>query len=687
MSLKRIACLSAGLIFSISSVLAGPVLHWSFDQEGGKTCADAVAGRQLELRGNIGFGAGVRGRSFILDGLTSMGVLGAGKQPSIAGPFTVETWVALGAYPMRCTAIVDLHPSDQAGFLFGIDAHGRPMLGLRAGEAWQSVTARENIPLRQWHHVAAVFDAATISLYLDGRQVASQAVKGSFVPATNLDLLVGRYRTEQQPEGPVRPDSTGVVFDFLDGALDDLTIYGEPLTQAALAEHYKGAKVPADVPLPPRVLPSGPPGRGPFGAFYTHLKFYPQWDDPWRVGEYADVVVRFDEAPIRFVFWRGTSYIPNWVTENGIWYNNEFTETWTGVKGCGEPMSDKQCKFSHVRILENSPARAVVHWRYALVDVFYTQARLDPTTGWGDWTDEVYTIYPDGTSVREITLHSTHPEEPHEWQESIVVMGPGFSPDNSLDPAGVTLVDAAAQSATYSWEHSTPPAKPGKPAHPCIQVINTKSHYRPFAIVRPQDNPDFDVYAGEIRRDVTIYPWWNHWPAATIPSDGRYAMAADRPSHSSLTHLFWDAYQKGPQWMRKIMLAGLTDQAATNLLGLARSWSHPAELKVTGGNFQSEGYDPAQKAYVLTSTSPTTSPVQIELAASQESPVINPAFVVKNWGEAEPKLSLNGVEIPPGTQFRVGHRNTLEGSDLIVWLRLEQASTCSLKLQAPDLPR
>ncbi len=138
--------------------------------------------------------------------------------------------------------------------------------------------------------------------------------------------------------------------------------------------------VPSLVPLAPRVLPTGPPGPGPFGAFYTRLKFYPQWDATWRVSDLADVVVRFDSLPIRFVFWRGTSYVPHWVTENGIWYNNEFNETWTGVKGCGEPMSDKQCRYSHVRVIESTDARAVVHWRYALADVFYTIARTDPAT-------------------------------------------------------------------------------------------------------------------------------------------------------------------------------------------------------------------------------------------------------------------------------------------------------------------
>ena len=34
------------------------------------------------------------------------------------------------------------------------------------------------------------------------------------------------------------------------------------------------------------------------------------------------------------------------------------------------------------------------------------------------------------------------------------------------------------------------------------------------AIARWQDEPSFDVYSGEVRRDVSAYPWWNHWPTA-----------------------------------------------------------------------------------------------------------------------------------------------------------------------------
>ena len=84
-------------------------------------------------------------------------------------------------------------------------------------------------------------------------------------------------------------------------------------------------------------LPAGPEGPGPFGAFYTRLRYSEAWERPWRVGDVADVLVRFEDGGHRFVFWRGTSYIPCWVTQNGIWYTNEFCETDRGgTEGCAD---------------------------------------------------------------------------------------------------------------------------------------------------------------------------------------------------------------------------------------------------------------------------------------------------------------------------------------------------------------
>lgn len=59
------------------------------------------------------------------------------------------------------------------------------------------------------------------------------------------------------------------------------------------------------------------------------------------------------------------------------------------------PKSDKKSKYSSVKIVESNDARVVVQWRYAIVDVLGTFAFEDPVTGWGDWTNETFTIYPD----------------------------------------------------------------------------------------------------------------------------------------------------------------------------------------------------------------------------------------------------------------------------------------------------
>ena len=83
-------------------------------------------------------------------------------------------------------------------------------------------------------------------------------------------------------------------------------------------------------------------------------------------------------------------------------------------------MSDKQSRYSHVGILESSDARVVVHWRYALAEVEHHKgAHPDPLTGWFDWADEYWTVYPDGVAVRKQVIHSTDTSKPLEWQETI----------------------------------------------------------------------------------------------------------------------------------------------------------------------------------------------------------------------------------------------------------------------------
>jgi hypothetical protein len=327
----------------------------------------------------------------------------------------------------------------------------------------------------------------------------------------------------------------------------------------------------------------------------------------------------------------------------------------------------------------------VVLWRYGLTDNWYRFAFVDPETGWGDWTAETYTIYPNMVGVREDKLISNAPRAAHEWQESIMVMGPGQRPDEVLEFAALSLANMKGESHTYSWEHKTPPFLPKDPPNANIQVVNTQSKYRPFSVVRPQDDPHIDIYAGEIRRDVCVFPWWNHWPVAPRPTDGRWAMYDDRASHASLSHWNWGAYETTDNSMTKIMLNGLTTKTVKELLPLAKSWSNPAKIEIKGDDFVSEGYDPTDLAYHVRIKEPLESvKLEMKVRANDDSPLVNPAFVVNNWGDSNVELKLNGRTLKRGKDFRFGHRDRLEATDLIVWVRYESQEDTAFVISSAE---
>jgi arylsulfatase A-like enzyme len=68
-----------------------------------------------------------------------------------------------------------------------------------------------------------------------------------------------------------------------------------------------------------------------------------------------------------------------------------------------------------------------------------------------------------------------------------------------------------------------------------------------------------------------MFPWWNHWPVSQqIRSNGRWAVAPDRVSHSSLAHIqSWQPFEETAAGITMLMLNGLTDKSGAELLPLA----------------------------------------------------------------------------------------------------------------------
>ncbi|TMU54616.1 LamG domain-containing protein [Flagellimonas algicola] len=719
-----IALFLISLTYSWSQV--NPIQHFDFDKirverqkanlERGETYVPKevfayvteASGKEHNLNGKYYKSVpGVKGNAVLLDGYTAyVNIEEEFDEEADAAirdeltEFTVESWVALGAYPKNFCSIFNhrrpLSDGSTEGYSLELDSWGRPVLKLGTYEGkMETVMSDKQLELNAWTHVAGTYSpAGGMTLYINGEQVANRKFEGTFSTINyhgDVEKLIGRSRVAARPTGTIRPEGTEKSLTYLDGILDELKLYDKSLDAKTIATAYKKESKSLSAPaLPKRKFPSGPQSPGVFRAVNTTLEYYPGWDAPWAVDKHADVVVQFDETDCKFVFWRGTGYIPSWVSENGIFFNNGFNEGWNDHGSC-EPMSDKKTKYSSVKIIESTPARVVVQWRYGLVDVVGNFAFEDPQTGWGDWTNETYTIYPDMSAVREDVLLSNAPNAAHEWQESMVVMEPGQRPESVLEFEALTVSNIGGDSKTYSWEHQAPPLWPPYPQNITNQIVNTKSKYKPFSSLRPQDiagginggqPASMDVYAGELRRNISVFPWWNHWPVATRPTDGRFAMVADRGSHASLSHYFWNAYKTTDRSMTKIMLCGMTDQNIETVVKQNKSWSNPAAISL-GDNASKAYYKPEEKAYTIALDDQVPS-LAITLDASKESPVLNPAFVVENWGQRNlSSIEVNG-EALNAKDGRYGFKNSLNSVDLIVWVKAESDAPITIDIAAQN---
>jgi hypothetical protein len=135
--------------------------------------------------------------------------------------------------------------------------------------------------------------------------------------------------------------------------------------------------------------------------------------------------------------------------------------------------------------------------------------------------------------------------------------------------------------------------------------------------------------------------------------------------------------------MTKIMLHGLTNKPAAELAVLAKSWLSAPSLEIASEDFVSQGYDRDQRAFVIDRKSyKPNGALKFSFRATQDSPLVNPAFVVKKWGDAEPHLKIDGKNVGWGPDFRYGRVDSLDGDNLVVWMKLESTKLITFEVDS-----
>ena len=651
------------------------IRNWRFDEGAGGATTEEKSGKACDIGGTAAYWRmGVSGNCLSFDSYSSAVTLPAPQSPQLKDEFTVSAWIAIQEYPFNLAAIVD-HMDGNKGYLLGVTAKGQIEFKIGNGETVQSAIT-DRVPLYEWVHVTAVAKGGADGvIYLNGKPVATATNVSAFVDATNTDLTIGMTRSLRQfPQFAERPVTkqfqTTMAFS---GLIDEVKIFDQALSESEVNGEYVALKPAESRPLKPWVLPAGPEVSSGFRAEYTKLSYSPEWDGLWRVGEDADIVVTFADKPWRYVFWRGTRYLPSLVTgfgSDGIWSNDQGPERYDGQ--CYEHMSDMLCRFSNARIIHRSDARIVVHWRNSSASIAYRWPALD-TNGWGIWTDEYWTIYPDGVSIRHQLVHNnTDKPITAELNQNEILCHPGQTTEDVMNDDGVILLNPNGQTRTIS--RTSPPAKKGE-GDWNLQLINLKGRTKQFEI------GEIGAY-GEtcLHRDVW-WRGWNHYPVQVIPSDGTRVKTYDRPS-STCPATFNELRHMDGNNIEAMVMYGLTDKTPGDLTVLNRSWNFAPEVSETNGCVYL-GYDRPERAFKFKKTAER---IAFTLRASKEQPLENPAFVIANWGSSDPKISLkvNGRKKSSSKDYRTGIEMDIDGTyTLVVWMPSSATETVSVEVEQP----
>lgn len=381
----------------------------------------------------------------------------------------------------------------------------------------------------------------------------------------------------------------------------------------------------------------------PFTKSGTHRPaVFGATEGEYQYGGLSDHAIRIHyPSGIEFVFWRLANYGPWWDLDQ-LAVNHEHVECWgSGTQGCCEIMQDRECRYSSVRLVENSPVRVVVHWRYALSDAHYT-------IHMNEWVDEYYYFYPDSVCVREIRLWANS-SKPHEFFEILLVRPPGVELMQLFEAPLATMytLDGRSQNTDWFWEHSMEAYYNFlESAEDFVFQLHPKDRPQPFVVLSFRDEilPGVSAHSVDLcspRRSIDRGDGRGHWPASKYAIDGYNWVGNDRPRHGNIGSIHAehiDLHNNPNVWT---VLLGLEEPESGKSFRNASAWIHPAKLVCLTENAVSRGYNHQQRAHMLKVNSEQS---RLTLELSSDNGVYNPVLIVDGWDRLL-SMQLNGTPV------------------------------------------
>lgn len=489
-----------------------------------------------------------------------------------------------------------------------------------------------------------------ITIEFEDPQTGEQLYKTSYYELTapfveyNLDPLYSRTPSKIEPvQFKLLTDDetlgkTSLKLTFVDPAteeeiaaetFDDLTNAKEhqPVFDIQKLRALKGGHYVIDA-----VLSDKETGKTMVSFRQNFTKFYVKTPEKFHAVEGDYVFGGITDHSIRvlypngvdFNFWRQGSYAPWWDIDE-ICISNEFIEQWgAGNQGCNEPMQDRECRYSRVRLLENSDARVVVHWRYALSDPHYNIHH-------NEWVDEYYTMYPDGVGTREINLWPNVGTR-HEMFEILLIKPPGVKTHQLFDEKFATLSNLEGKGYSNIWLNKNRKLhrKFVEESQEMVVEVHLKDRPHSFTVfaLRPELLPGVTpTHVAICARDVGHADRRGHWPASRYQIDGYNTPGLDVPHHGNIGNIQAEVDVNNYPTTWKYII-GFNDEGSQKPYQVANSWLYAGEMFSQTKGVKSTGYSYTERAYLL-DVSKQSNKIELKLTGNKAS-IMNPIFLINN---------------------------------------------------------
>lgn len=243
---------SQALVAQIVPASPGLVAAYSFDEGSGTTVTDTSGNDNTgSFLGGPLWATGHTGNALTLDGVSAMIAVPNASLLGLTTAFTMEGW----AFPTSGTHTLLMAKEN---FQYDLFTNQCGFSGATFGGVFYTP-----LTLNTWSHLACTYDGTTLTVYVNGVQVASRAQTGSVPTSTGVLHLGGTTSSSGK--------------NFI-GTLDDFRLYNRALSQAEIQTDMNtpvgGGSPPSPPPdtTPPTLSAGSPSGSLAAGTTQTTLQ-------------------------------------------------------------------------------------------------------------------------------------------------------------------------------------------------------------------------------------------------------------------------------------------------------------------------------------------------------------------------------------------------------------------------------